>query len=70
MDHPVRQPAVTRWATIATASALLLAAAAFGAAKAASGPVPNFTLDLFDGTRTSLEAHRGKPVLVNFFHSK
>jgi peroxiredoxin len=33
-------------------------------------PVPNFTLELLDGKTTSLQDHRGKPVLVNFFHSK
>ena len=38
------------------------------AAKAAT--VPDFTLPLLDGKSVTLNEFRGKPVLVNFFHSK
>ncbi len=31
--------------------------------------VPDFTLQLLDGKNTSLQDYRGKPVLLNFFHS-
>jgi peroxiredoxin len=32
--------------------------------------VPDFTLPLLDGKTASLQDYRGKPVLLNFFHSK
>jgi len=32
--------------------------------------VPDFSLQLLDGKSISLKDYRGKPVLVNFFHSK
>jgi cytochrome oxidase Cu insertion factor (SCO1/SenC/PrrC family) len=38
------------------------------AAQAAT--VPDFTLPLLDGKSIALKDFRGKPVLVNFFHSK
>ena len=37
---------------------------------AQAAPVPDFTLQLLDGKSISLKDYRGKPVLVNFFHSK
>lgn len=43
---------------------LLIAQAAHAA------PVPDFTLPLLDGKSVALKDFRGKPVLVNFFHSK
>ncbi len=33
-------------------------------------PVPDFTLPLLDGKSIALKDFRGKPVLINFFHSK
>jgi peroxiredoxin len=32
--------------------------------------VPDFTLQLLGGGNASLQDYRGKPVLLNFFHSK
>lgn len=46
------------------ASTLLVAQAAHAA------PVPDFTLQLLDGKSIALKDFRGKPVLINFFHSK
>jgi cytochrome oxidase Cu insertion factor (SCO1/SenC/PrrC family) len=43
---------------------LLVAQAAHAA------PVPDFTLQLLDGKFIALKDYRGKPVLINFFHSK
>lgn len=43
---------------------LLVAQAAHAA------PVPDFTLPLLDGKSITLKDFRGKPVLINFFHSK
>jgi cytochrome oxidase Cu insertion factor (SCO1/SenC/PrrC family) len=41
------------------------------AAQAAhAAPVPDFTLPLLDGKSVALKDFRGKPVLINFFHSK
>jgi peroxiredoxin len=42
---------------------LLVARAAHAA------PVPDFTLPLLDGKSIALKDFRGKPVLINFFHS-
>jgi len=52
------------------ALALLALLAWAGSPWAAPAPVPDFSLSLLDGGTTSLAAHRGKPVLMNFFHSK
>lgn len=35
-----------------------------------AAPVPDFTLPLLDGKSVALKDFRGKPVLINFFHSK
>lgn len=43
---------------------LLVAQAAHAA------PVPDFTLTLLDGKSVALKDFRGKPVLINYFHSK
>lgn len=32
-------------------------------------PAPDFSLTLLDGRKVSLKEFRGKPVLVNFWHS-
>jgi cytochrome oxidase Cu insertion factor (SCO1/SenC/PrrC family) len=52
---------------IACFAALLIGASAFQAVHAV--PVPDFTLQLLNGKTTSLQKHRGTPVLINFFHS-
>lgn len=35
-----------------------------------AAPVPDFTLPLLDGKSITLKDYHGKPVLINFFHSK
>lgn len=35
-----------------------------------AAPVPDFTLPLLDGKSVALKDFRGKPILINFFHSK
>ena len=37
---------------------------------AQAAPVPDFTLPLLDGKSIALKDYRGKPVLINFFHSQ
>lgn len=44
------------------------AAGAGGAARIGS-PAPDFTLQLFNGKSITLSSLRGKPVVVNFWHS-
>jgi cytochrome oxidase Cu insertion factor (SCO1/SenC/PrrC family) len=70
MRHPWRRPRAARWThhAIAWFTALLIGALAFKVAHAA--PVPDFKLELLDGKTISLQDYRGKPVLINFFHSK
>ena len=60
MNNPLRKAMFTA-ILIGT---LLVAQAAHAA------PVPDFTLPLLDGKSITLKDFRGKPVLVNFFHSK
>ncbi len=71
MRNAVKRPPAARWTRRALAwlITLLIGALAFQAAQAAA-PVPDFTLPLLDGKTTSLQEHRGEPVLINFFHSK
>ena len=70
MRNPSRRSPAARWTqnVIAWFTALSIVAPAFQAAQAA--PVPDFKLQLLDGKTTSLQEHRGRPVLVNFFYSK
>ncbi len=72
MRHPVRRPPAVRGPRhgLSWAVALLIGALAFQIAQAEAGPVPDFTLQLLNGKTTSLQAHRGKPVLISFFHSQ
>ena len=70
MRHSLRRSHRAFWnqITVAWLATFLIGAMTYSAAQAA--PVPDFTLQLLDGTTTSLKANRGKPLLVNFFHSK
>ena len=71
MTQPLRRPPTARREQIAIAG--LFAALLFGAVNlrgVQAAPVPDFSLRLFDGKSISLKDYRGKPVLVNFFHSK
>ncbi|MGH7409600.1 MAG: TlpA family protein disulfide reductase [Candidatus Methylomirabilis sp.] len=70
MRRSLRQPHAAFWIqiTVAWLATFLIGAITYSAAQAA--PVPDFTLHLLDGKTTSLKANRGKPLLVNFFHSK
>ncbi len=71
MRNAVKRPPAARWTrhVLAWLTTLLIGALAFQAAQAAA-PVPDFTLQLLDGKSTTLRDYRGKPVLINFFHSK
>jgi peroxiredoxin len=40
-----------------------------GAAAKVGEPAPEFKLSLLDGRTVSLKGFRGKPILVNFWHS-
>ena len=69
------------WIPLATASAVLLAVVAHtpggGVASGANpssmarigNPAPDFTLQLLDGKAVTLSSLKGKPVVVNFWHS-
>ena len=70
MSDALKRPPLGRWFrnAIACFAALLIGATVFQTAQAA--PVPDFKLQLLNGKTTSLQEHRGTPVLINFFHSK
>ena len=71
--------AKSSWIPWAMATAVLIAAVAhpaaggvaFGASPTAriGSPAPDFTLQLLDGKRIALSSLKGKPVVVNFWHS-
>jgi cytochrome oxidase Cu insertion factor (SCO1/SenC/PrrC family) len=71
--------AKSRWIPWAMAAAALITALAHqSGSKLASGanvvarvgsPAPDFTLTLFDGKSVTLSSLKGKPVVVNFWHS-
>ena len=71
MRNSLRRPPAARRTrkAIGWFAALAIGAPALQAAHAAL-PVPDFTLQLLDGKSIALKDYRGKPVLVNFFHSK
>ncbi len=60
MNNPLRQAMYTA----------LLIGTLLAAQAAQAAPVPDFTLPLLDGKSIALKDYRGKPVLINFFHSK
>ena len=70
MRNPLRQSPAARCTRRALAwfTTLSIGMLAFQAAQAA--PVPDFKLQLLDGKTTSLQNHRGRPILINFFYSK
>ncbi len=70
MRHPLKRPPVAGRPrkALAWTAALLIGALAFQVAQA--DPVPDFTLQPLNGKTTSLRVHRGKPVLISFFHSQ
>ena len=70
MKQPLGRTPTARRKQIATAGLLVLLIGAVALRAAQAAPVPDFSLQLLNGKTTSLLAHRGKPVLVNFFHSK
>ncbi len=70
---------MSAWTSWVLVSAALIATVAYlaggGAASGAGGiarigsPAPDFTLRLFNGQSVTLSSLKGKPVLVNFWHS-
>ena len=70
MRHPLRRPPATGREQVVIASLIVLFFGAVMLRAAQAAPVPDFTLQLLDGKSISLKDYRGKPVLVNFFHSK
>ena len=70
MRHPLRRPRATRRELVVNALLIVLILGTVMLRAAHAAPVPDFTLQLLDGKSISLKDYRGKPVLVNFFHSK
>ncbi len=77
-NHLRRLAPRARQAFFSTAAALLaaaLVAAGTGMALAAAPaaqvgkPAPDFTLQLLDGKKVTLSSFKGKPVVLNFWHS-
>jgi cytochrome oxidase Cu insertion factor (SCO1/SenC/PrrC family) len=60
---------------MAALAAVLAHTASSGVASGASSvarignPAPDFTLELFNGQSVTLSSLKGKPVVVNFWHS-
>lgn len=63
---------VHSWWLLAAAALLIAlgqqASGASGAARIGS-PAPDFTLQLLDGKSISLSSLKGKPIVMNFWHS-
>lgn len=70
MKQPLRRLPTARREQIAIAGLFVMLFCAVTPRAAQAAPVPEFSLQLFDGKSISLKDYRGKPVLVNFFHSK
>ena len=70
MKQPLRRPPTARREQIAIAGLLVLLFCAVTPRAAQAATVPDFSLQVFDGKSISLKDYRGKPILVNFFHSK
>jgi cytochrome oxidase Cu insertion factor (SCO1/SenC/PrrC family) len=70
MKQQLMRLPMSRGTLIASAWLIALLIAALTAPASWSAPVPDFSLTLLDGKSISLHDFRGKPVLVNFFHSK
>ena len=74
-DRPPKRPGFS-FGTLALLGAVLLMALALGTqlsrrttTRPTSGPAPDFTLELFDGTEVRLSDIRGQVILINFWAS-
>ena len=70
MKQALRRLPTARREQIAIAGLFVLLFCTVTLRAAQAAPVPDFSLQLLDGKSISLKDYRGKPVLVNFFHSK
>ena len=70
MKQPLRRPPTAQREQIAIAGLFMLLFCAVTPRAAQAATVPDFSLQLLDGKSISLKDYRGKPILVNFFHSK
>lgn len=70
MKQALRRLPTARREQIAIAGLFVLLIGAVTPRAAQAAPVPEFSLQLLDGKSISLKDYRGKPILVNFFHSK
>ena len=70
MKQALPQSPTARREQIAIAGLFVLLFCAVTLRAAQAAPVPEFSLQLLDGKSISLKDYRGKPILVNFFHSK
>ncbi len=70
MKQALRRLPTARREQIAIAGLFVLLFCAVTLRAAQVATVPDFSLQIFDGKSISLKDYRGKPVLVNFFHSK